>query len=100
MSTPTRAIKPPTTNLELLGFPKTTIYTPALHQRFRDMCREKYETMEWIFTDGSKTVAGVGAAAIRRKKIRSEAMPKKASVNTAEVYAVFLARNNHKRISK
>ena len=44
-----------------------------------------------IYTDGSKSETGVGAAAIMENKVKSSSMPKVASIFTAELEAINLA---------
>lgn len=44
-----------------------------------------------IYTDGSKTEEGVGAAAVCRQDVSSQSLPNEASIYTAETYAIQLA---------
>ena len=87
ISTPTWAIHPLTMKFELIG-----TCNAVLRQLFRDVWREKYGAMELVFTDGSKNEDGVGAGVVWRRGARSEILPCDASVYTAELYAIFLAR--------
>ena len=57
------------------------------------MTERKYQECEWMFTDGSKTERGVGAAVVWRNHVRRETLPREASVYTAEMQAVGMAVN-------
>ena len=60
----TWSIVPPEINLELTEYPKSTTPIIMYLTEFRRIRAEKYSNYAEIFTDGSKTEAGVGAAAI------------------------------------
>lgn len=66
---PTHTIKPPDVNTELTIYNKQT--TPAMthKQEFQRVKNELYKDYEAIYTDGSKTVAGVRAAAVAARGV-------------------------------
>ena len=53
--------------------------------------RTAYEGYKQIYTGGSKNEAGVGAAAVCGKEIRTGTLPNQVSIYTAEIYAIKLA---------
>jgi ribonuclease HI len=52
---------------------------------------EQYGGYTKLYTDGSKSAAGVGAAVIMGRIKRSASMPKTTSIYTAELYAIIMA---------
>jgi ribonuclease HI len=91
INTPTRMINPPPVNLDLQMYPKETTPTNIYRQEFSRLLVERYSDYLHVYTDGSKTVDGVGAAAVCEATSRSATLPKEASVFSAEIYALELA---------
>ena len=52
-----------------------------------------YKGYKHIYTDGSKSEIGVGAAAITEGPAKSASLPKNASIFTAEAYAIHMTVN-------
>jgi len=91
ISTPTWMINPPPVNLDLQIYPKATTPTNVYCREFSKLLEEQYPDSRHIYTDGSKTIAGVGAAAVCGATARSATLPQEASVFSAEVHALELA---------
>ena len=91
ITTPTWSLRPFTTNLDLHSSPKPT--TPIEHFRcgYGQLRDELYHDFTFLFTDSSKSEAGVGAAAVVQDSVVSASLPREASIFTAELYALHLA---------
>jgi ribonuclease HI len=78
--------------LELSVLPKKTtperLYRLSFNQIMTD---NNYDSLENIYTDGSKTDNGVGAAAVWGDVVKIATLPKEASIFSAELYAITLA---------
>jgi len=65
----------------------------AYQKRFKEVVEKKYKGWNHIYTDGSKSEIGVGAAATTRNCTKSASLPKFSSIFTAETHAIHLALN-------
>lgn len=88
---PTWSIDPCTVDLELAENPKNQTTVNVYRQMFNDLIYRKYENHKQIFTDGSKSDAGVGAAAVWEGGMSTATLPEDASIYTAELHAIYLA---------
>ena len=61
------------------------------HHPFIEYTNEKYPNYIHIYTDGSKSQRGVGAAAVSRTQKKMATLPRAASIYTAEIHALKLA---------
>lgn len=90
---PTWSIKTVNMNTELTEFPKNST-NPAFYRLcFRDMIHNNYRNFTQLYTDGSKTENGVGAAVVGPHQTRRASLPPQASIFTAELHAIELALN-------
>ena len=60
---------------------------------YKELVSLKYRPHKKIFTDGSKQLAGVGAAAVVGDVVRRCSLPGIATILTAELMAIRLALN-------
>ena len=67
--------------------------TPHVYGREFDKLLNEYGGWAKVFTDGSKTQDGVGAAAITGDQVKSASFPRQSSIFTEELYAIRLAVN-------
>jgi len=81
----------PDINLDLSEMPKTSTSNIEYLQSFRYLCEAKYSNSLCIYTDGSKTADGVGAAAVAEGIVRTATLPCEASIFSAELHAIFMA---------
>ena len=81
----------PPVNLNLQIYPKATTPTNVYCREFTKLFEEQYPDSRHIYTDGSKTITGVGVAAVCEATSRSATLPQEASVFSAEVHALKLA---------
>ena len=88
---PSYAIPNPLTNQELSRFPKESTSPLIYKQHFLQMKREKYHGFHHIYTDGSKSSDGVGAAAVSSGPTCIATLPKEATIYSAEVHAIQMA---------
>lgn len=77
-------------NLDLTDLPKESTPLRVYQQKFREIKELNYKGYKHIYTDGSKSEIGVGAAAITEGQAKSASLPKHASIFTAEAYAVHM----------
>jgi len=85
------SIKYPEVDFTLTKFQKATTPVSVMRGAFLDHISTKYSHHAKIYTDGSKTEDGVGAAAVYSSVIRRSSLPGVASIYTAEIYALRLA---------
>lgn len=60
-------------------------------QEYRAVKDRLYKDYKAVYTDGSKTSAGVGAAAVMDGSVKYEGIRREASVLTAELFAIQFA---------
>ena len=90
---PTWNIEPPYIDMALEEETTRKRTSPQLYLQLYSEIMEKYRGWEKIFTDGSKTAAGVGAAAIWEGVVKRDTLPRQATIFTAELYGIRLAIN-------
>ena len=88
---PMYAIQNPNVNLELASHPKTNTSTQVFQQLFYRIKHLKYQGYTCIYTDGSKSSRGVGAAAVSDAVPCVASLPKESSIYFAEIYAIQMA---------
>lgn len=93
ITTPTWTLTPPNINIELTEFTKSTTPSVRYRQEFNRIKAEQYPEHMHIYTDGSKTVTGVGAAAVTDNSTNMATLPKVATIYSAEIHAIQLAIN-------
>ena len=64
---------------------------PWIVELFREVVEENNARCRQIYTDGSKTAQGVGAAAVGKQECRKATLPGIASIYSAELHAIQLA---------
>lgn len=100
ITTPTWQINTPDINIELTIYPKDITPVAQYRTEYNRIKHEKYNNYCKIFTDGSKTRAGVGAAAVCDGIVRTATLPPEASVFSAEMHAIQMAINIIKNNTK
>ena len=80
-------------NLSLSDLPKEKTPTSAYQKRFKEVVENKFKGLNHIFTEGSKSEIGVGAAANIGSRTVSASLPKLSSIFTVETQAIHLALN-------
>ena len=90
-SSPRWKIQCPSIDMSLSEFPKATTPPIIYRAEFTKLIREKYPQCKQIYTDGSKSRIGVGAAAIHENTSRTLSLPLNSSIFTAECKAIDLA---------
>ena len=97
-SYPSSNIRNPTTSLmridfnrDLLEHPKSTTSHEFYRQAFGLMIEENYKDYLLIFTDGSRSAAGVGSAYYSSSSSASASLPRYASIFSAELHALYMA---------
>jgi ribonuclease HI len=82
----------PNVNLSMENLGKDEV-TPVLLRHLHGDVVKNYSDCKLIFTDGSKSQTGVGAAAVMENIVKRISLPLVASVMTAELHAIKLAIN-------
>lgn len=90
ITTPSWSIDPPNINLGLCMYPKSST-PPAIYNIEFKVLLGKYSGFEKLYTDGSKTEVGVGAAVVCGERTEKATLPNHASIFTAEVHALDMA---------
>ena len=88
---PTSIINKVPINLDLTIYPKSSTTSEVYLQSFRQLLQTKYPEYKTLYTDGSRSLYGVGAACFSNPTIKSESLPGHATVFSAELRAVELA---------
>lgn len=88
---PTDLIPKIPTDLSLSTHPKATTPPELYLQLFSELSEVKYRGYQKIYTDGSKSTAGTGAACFLAGSPRKTSLPPIASIYFAELYAIQLA---------
>jgi ribonuclease HI len=88
---PTWQIKTINFNDSLLSFPKSFTRPEVYRSCFDRLLRTTYAEYYRLYTDGSKTDEGVGAAVVGDGIIRRATLPSEASIFTAELHAIYMA---------
>jgi len=78
-------------DLELSMFAKDTTPKNIMYRAFYSRIHDKYSEHKLIFTDGSKSDAGVGSAAVCGSVVRTASLPFAASIYTAELHAIMIS---------
>jgi len=76
-----------------LALPKASTSDIVYRMEFRNLCDEQYHEHRVLYTDGSKSQTGVGAAVMSELGNRSASLPIEASIFSAELEAIRLAVN-------
>lgn len=91
IKTPSWSIDPPCVNLNLANYHKSDT-KPALYTKlFQDMIESKYKHFSILYTDGSKTATGVGAACVFNSVVTKASLPKESNIMTAEMHGIRIA---------
>jgi len=93
INSPTYCIKPPTVISELTTLPKKTTSHNTIRNYFNNLLATAFEDSLHLYTDGSKSADGVGAAVVCEDTVLRAAMPVESSIVTAEAYAITMALN-------
>ena len=80
-------------NLSLTDLPKEKTPTMAYQKRFKEVVENKYKEWNHIYTDGSKSDIGAGAAATIGNRTKFASLPKFSFIFRAETHAIHLALN-------
>jgi len=88
---PTWLTRSPNIRRNLTIFPKATTTAASYRQAFLDILFNNYYDHQHIYTDGSKTRSGVGAAAVSGNVVKRATLPAQSSIATAELYAINMA---------
>ena len=91
--TPKYAIPNPTRNYKLTKHAKHSTSPTVYKALYQAIINEEYHNFTKIYTDGSKSIHGVGAAIFQLNPTASSlaTLPKEASIFSAECYAIQLA---------
>ena len=76
---------------DMVAFRKNEVPESVIRGAFRQLINEKYSECQVIYTDGSKSDTGVGAAVVTTGLKRSASLPITASIYTAELKAIQIA---------
>ena len=95
----TYAIPNPPTNQEMAQHPKETTPPVIYRQNFLRLKSENYQDFYHIYTDGSKSSQGVGAAAVSDGPACVATLPPEASIYAAEAHALQMAVNYIDRLT-
>ena len=98
-SIPKYALPNPIVNKSLAELPKTTTSPQVYKSRFRELQDRLYTRYNAIYTDGSKSEDGVGAAAISARPGCAASLPIQASIYSAELHAIQMAVETIERSS-
>lgn len=90
-------ISRPVLNTELSGYRKETTPINVYLKRFQEFTNEIYRYHTWIYTDGSKSKEGVGAATVTAEEEHYYHLPDNFSIYSAEKYALLQALQNIKK---
>ena len=90
---PTLGLASTRINLSLTDLSKEKTPTMANQKRFKEVVENKQKGWNHIYTVGSKSEIGVGAAATTENRTNSASIPKISSIITAETHAIHLALN-------
>jgi ribonuclease HI len=90
---PTWALSPPKINYELNKYSKRTTPEAVYRQLYSVIRAEQYYGYTEIYTDGSKSGDGVGAAAVCGMEKRTATLTAESSIFSAETRAIELAIN-------
>jgi len=90
---PSYSVHPPTVITELTTLPKKTVSHHTIRNCFNDLLSTTFEDSLHVYTDGSKSADGVGAAVVCEGTILRAAMPAESSIVTAEAHAITMAIN-------
>jgi len=91
IQTPTWTIEPPNIDMSMARLPKDTTHPSSYRQLFSSILQERYTEFTHMYTDGSKTATGVGAAFICGEVARTAALPPEATIASAELHAIQMA---------
>ena len=86
----TWSIRTPQINIEISEFHKKNTTSATYLLEFDRITQEKYTNFIKLFTDGFKSVDGVGSAAVCGETVRTASLPKNASIFSAELHAIHL----------
>ena len=90
---PNYAQTSPKINRHLYQFPKASTPIAQYIQNFQELKGTVYQNYTAIYTDGSKTQNGVGAAAISQGQVKTISLPREANILSAELYAIKMAND-------
>ena len=79
--------------MELNQYPKAQTLAQQYKALFTGRIAKNFSIWERIYTDGSKSAEGVGAATVWGEVVRDKALPQQTSIYTAEVCGMKLVMN-------
>ena len=79
---------PPLIDMELQQYHTAASSATAYKKYFRELVTNKYQGYKQFYTDGSKDRDGVGAAVVAEEVEKRAAIPRKASIFSAELHAI------------
>ena len=88
---PFYAQHPPLINRTLTQYPKDSTPPTVYKSAFRALIHDNYHNHQKIYTDGSKSVEGVGSAAVTEGRSLTASLPTAASIFSAEMHALKMA---------
>ena len=98
-TTPKYALSNPSLNLEIAEHKKEMTPPDIYKQIFLLVKNMKYSSFSHVYTDGSKSSDGVGAAAISARPPCTATLPKEATIFSAEAHALQMAVDSIDRIT-
>ena len=96
-TTPFYAQSKPAVNKDLAKHPKSSTPPVVYRNEYAALKSDKYQGFNMLYTDGSKSDRGVGAAAVTRTSASASSLSTEASIYTAELYALRIALNSIER---
>lgn len=88
---PSWSITIPKANLDLCAYTKTSTEPILYSAQLSHLLETTFKGFTPIYTDGSKSALGVGAAAVSATKTCMASLPKEANILTAELHAINMA---------
>lgn len=91
IKTPTWRITTPKINLELAELSRDITPNEHYQQEYARIKDQRYAEFKCIYTDGSKSEQGVGAAVVCERKRIKATLPSEATVYSSEIHAITMA---------
>ena len=90
---PTWLLDPPDVDLKLSDFSKNVTPNHIYRELHRSAASNEYRDFQFIYTDGSKSDHGIGAAAVWSDATRTATLPRGAFIFTADKHAIYLGKD-------